>query len=104
LDGGKKSCQFNDSAILKGDSENNFINDDRFFFYIYYLSIFFMSNEFFLFLYMCTNFRGPASNQVFPELNVNDYIEEVYGNIAGQGGQIVNTIDQLLAINLKKSR
>jgi len=58
--------------------------------------------NFFFFLF--TKLRGPASNQVFPELNVNDYIEEVYGNIAGQGGQIVNTIDQLLAINLKKSR
>jgi hypothetical protein len=30
--GGKNSCQFNDSAILKGDSENNFIDDERFFF------------------------------------------------------------------------
>jgi hypothetical protein len=32
MGGGKKSCQFNDSTILKGDSENNFVDDDRFFF------------------------------------------------------------------------
>jgi hypothetical protein len=56
--------------------------------------------NFFFFLF--TKLRGPASNQVFPELNKNDYVEEVYGNIAGQGSQIVNSIDQLLAINMKK--
>ncbi len=95
--GGKNSCQFNDSAILKGDSENNFIDDESFFLHLSFID-FFMSNEFFLFLYIYKLQRTRFKSS-FPGLNVNDYVEEVYGNIAGQGGQIVNTIGHLLAIN-----
>jgi len=68
-------------------------------FFLHLLFIdFFMSNDFFLFLYIYKLQRTRFKSS-FPGLNVNDYVEEVYGNIAGQGGQIVNTIGHLLAIN-----